>query len=202
MATTYNLVLADGTSKTYARKDAAVKNGDKADQPFQVLTVPGGKVVHESDPVVEITPGGTQTAEQQAAATASDVEATSPANPEKESNMSTKTTEVPFTHGARYFFQPMGAGAVALAESAGLTATLQGGAKPTIVIEGGDAKSRRSIAKAIDSFLTAEYVAFKEWKKEPEVWAQRKEWRKADDHAAINDAEVAWFEKYVAENVL
>lgn len=48
MPSKYNLVFADGSSRVYARKDAAIANGEKANQPFQVWTVPGGKIVHDA----------------------------------------------------------------------------------------------------------------------------------------------------------
>lgn len=101
------------------------------------------------------------------------------------------TTEVEFNHGAKYFFTEMAAGAVALAEGSGLTAVAE---KGSVVLSGGDARTRKSVAKQIEGFWTAQYEAFKAWKKEN--WAARKELRKTNDHAAIRAAEEKFFAEY------
>lgn len=58
MATKYNLVFADGSSTVYAKKQTAIKNGEEGNMPFQVWTIPGGKIVHDaaSDVDNEIAP--------------------------------------------------------------------------------------------------------------------------------------------------
>lgn len=48
MATKYNLILADGSSEVVSKKQTAIKKGEAAGQPFQVVTVPGGKIVHDA----------------------------------------------------------------------------------------------------------------------------------------------------------
>lgn len=72
MATKYNVIFADGSAALRARKDAAIKLGEAQAQPFQVVTVPGGVVVHTSP-----------------------TEAPAPADTEKENTVAKKTTEKP-----------------------------------------------------------------------------------------------------------
>lgn len=65
-------------------------------------------------------------------------------------------------HGAKRFFPAMGAGAVVLAESMGLTATLDKTAR-TVLVSGSKADFRK-FEKAVDTAWKTAWVTFRDWK--------------------------------------
>ena len=220
MATTYDVILLDGTGcGTRARKDAAIKLGNMQDGHFTVVTQPAGQVVHDSR-----TDGAKGTDEEP---TTTETEAPAPADTTKEKPVTTTkpkpakkaaapkptedkakapaktgpSNELEFTHGAKYFVRPMTESAAGIAEREGLTLTVQAG---VISISGGDAKTRKAVVKEVDSFLTAMYAAFKEWKRS--VKDKRAEWYGSPEgRKAMTAAETKFFadytERYLAGEV-
>lgn len=207
MATTYDVILSDGTGAgNRARKDAAIKLGDLQGQPYTVVANPSGKLVHSSEDDVQPTPEAPATEETTPA------EAPAPAKPtQKEKPVATKTApakeapakaepkktgpsnELEFTHGAKYFFRPMGESAAGIAEAKGTELALQSG--NVLSVSGADAKTRKAVLKEIDQFLTAQYAAFKEWKRT--VKDKRAEWYGTPEgRKAMTEAEVKFFNDY------
>lgn len=189
MATAYTLfdISTGNAVSTFARKDGAIKAAERDSLLAYEIQTDTGKVVH----AVDNRPAATETPD-----------ATSAPEPKKENNMTDKatpSTALEFNHGARYFFPQMGAGAVRIAESLGLSASLDN-KTGSIVVEGGNAKERKAAITQIDKFLVAEYAAFKEWKKENKE--ARKEWYGSKEgRAAMTEAETAFFTEY-ADNHL
>ena len=225
MATTYDVILSDGTGAgTRARKDAAVKLGQLQGQPFTVVTSTGVTVHAEGGNLADTTsqsdreqlaahsiqnnarteapaPADTTKKEKPVTATATKAKATKKAAAPKatEDKATAKapaktgpSNELEFTHGAKYFVRPMTESAAGIADREGLALTVQAG---VISISGGDAKTRKAVVKEVDQFLTAQYAAFKEWKRT--VKDKRAEWYGSPEgRKAMTAAEVKFFNDY------
>lgn len=217
MATTYDVILSDGTGAgNRARKDAAIKLGNMQDGHFTVVTNPSGAVVYDSR-----SEGDTQpTPEAPAAEETTEAKATEPKATSKKEKPVAKTAttepkadkatakedkrpsnELEFSHGAKYFTRQMSDGAARVAEANDLELSLE---KGMLVVRGGDAKARKALLKEVDSFLTAMYAAFKEWKRS--VKDKRAEWYGSPEgRKAMTAAETKFFadytERYLAGEV-
>lgn len=212
--TTYDVLLSDGETSpgSRARKDAAIKLGNLQDDHFTVVSQPSGTVVYDSrngddQPITGIdetpaeapAPSDTTKKEKPVATTtatkpkATAKKAAAPApKADKAPAKTGPSNELEFTHGAKYFVRPMTESAAGIAERDGLTLTVQAG---VISVSGGDAKTRKATLKEIDSFLTSQYAAFKEWKRT--VKDKRSEWYgSAEGRKAMTAAEVKFFNDY------
>jgi hypothetical protein len=218
-ATTYDVLLLDGTGcGTRARKDAAIKLGNMQDGHFTVVSQPSGKTVHDSRTDGAKGTDDTETPAEAPAPAETPAEAPAPAETtKKEKPVTTKATtkkapakkaaeapapkatedkrpsnELEFSHGAKYFTRQMADGAAAVAERDGLELSLE---KNMLVVRGGDAKARKALLKEVDSFLTAMYAAFKEWKRS--VKDKRAEWYGTPEgRKAMTAAETKFFSDY------
>lgn len=211
--TTYTVLLSDGETSpgTRARKDAAIKLGNIQDDHFTVVT-DKGVTVHDSrtdgakgtddteTPDEAPAPADTTKKEKpvttKAPAKTATKKAAAPAEDKAPAKAPAKTgpsNELEFSHGAKYFFRPMGESAAGIAEQNGLELALQSG--NVLSVSGGDAKTRKAVLKEIDSFLTAQYAAFKEWKRT--VKDKRAEWYGSPEgRKAMTAAEVKFFNDY------
>jgi hypothetical protein len=175
----YGVFLKDGARYAIrARKDAAIRIGNHRGEPFTVVTS-SGLVVFDSEA------GARKTARKKE----------KPVTNTKNETAAKKghPTDILFTHGAKYFFRQMGAGAILIAENRGLSASLENG--NTIAVTGGKAADRKAVTKEIDEFLTAQYSEFKVWKKTNRT--SRKEWYGTPEgRKAMAGAENKFFEDY------
>lgn len=183
MATTkkYTLNVNGQQSREFSRKVDAINAGEKSGEAFQVLS-PSNAVVHESG---QVEPEPTPTPEPTKA------KATK-ATPAKGGNTVAYTKE----HGANRFFPAMAAGAVALAETMGLTVEPDNATR-TLSVQANKTETRK-FEKAVTAMWREAWAAFKEWKRENRDH-RAEQWKTNDGKRAMYAEESAFLEGYARD---
>jgi hypothetical protein len=217
MATKYTLTRTDGTAiKTYARKDAAIKAGLKAEVDFDVLTDSGNVVFsHEADTVADEgtfthdaegnergnhpTPAEAPAPEDTTPEEDTVADETTETKAEKATPAPKKGTVVVYHQPrkrSKFFFAPMATAGVALAAQQGLTAEIDKEELGVRVIGAGK-RALAKFEKDVNLMWDTAYADFKVYKTENKD-LRREQMKSRDTLKVMCDAEHVFFTQRLA----